>query len=295
MTRHKIKPRKVSFDWSNTKPQWIEGEAFTSHLTNSTHILLPIVEAWFCQVFKEALPDVTDDALRDDVIAFMRQEAIHGGAHRPLIDHFLTKGMDITAGVDRTQRLIDTLVGNPGRIFGLLPTRRLGLDKWWLGTRVGIIAAGEHFTCILGKFIIESHKIDELPHDPAMLDLLRWHGAEEVEHRAVAFDLYKHLTGAPIAHRMLIMGLVTALLTWYWIESTRYLMQQDPTLTKAPSFFREWRKAAKRNLIPTAWDLLGGSWRFLTPSYHPDQEAETGPALDYLAKSPATKRRKVAA
>ncbi|EUA34412.1 putative metal-dependent hydrolase family protein [Mycobacterium xenopi 4042] len=35
-----------------------------------------------------------------------------------------------------------------------------------------------------------------------MLDLLRWHGAEEVEHKAVAFDTMKHLragTGARCA------------------------------------------------------------------------------------------------
>lgn len=290
-TPHKIKPRKVAFDWSKTSPQWIEGEAFVSHLTNSTHILLPIVEAWFCQVFKDALPDVTDDKLREDVIAFMRQEAIHGGAHRPLAEVFKEKGMNIDAGVARTQRLIDFAVGNPARVFGLLPTKHLGLDKWWLGTRVGIIAAGEHFTCILGRFILENNEIGKLPHDPAMMDLLRWHGAEEVEHRAVAFDLYKHMTGAPTAHRLLVMGFTASLLTWYWIRSTQYLMQQDPSLAKAPSFFREWRRAARRNLIPTAADLLGGSWRFLLPSYDPEKEADTAIALDYLAKSPATKRK----
>lgn len=288
MTRNKITPRKVAFDWSRTKPQWIEGEAFVSHLANSTHILLPIVEVWFCQVFKEALPHITDERVREDVIAFMRQEAIHGSAHRPLIEHFLQHGMDIGEGVARTQRLIDRLLSDPSRIFGLLPTGKR-LSRWWLGTRVGIIAAGEHFTCILGRFILENEELSKLPADPAMMDLLRWHGAEEVEHRAVAFDLYRHLTGAPLTNRLLVLGFIIPLLTWYWVESTRYLMKQDPGLAIKPDFFAEWRKASRRNLIPSARMLLGGSWRFLLPGYDPANEADTALALDYLAKSPAVR------
>ncbi|PWR24610.1 metal-dependent hydrolase [Zavarzinia aquatilis] len=288
MTRHKITPRKVAFDWSKTRPQWIEGEAFISHLTNSTHILLPIVEVWFCQVFKEALPHVTDDKVREDVIAFMRQEAIHGAAHKPLIEHFLQHGMDIRDGAARTQRMIDRLLGDPARIFGLLPTGRR-LARWWLGTRVGIIAAGEHFTCILGRFILENEELPRLDADPAMMELLRWHGAEEVEHRSVAFDLYKHLTGAPLANRLLVMGFIIPFLTWYWIESTRYLMRQDPALAIKPGFFAEWRRASSRNLIPSARDLLGGSWRFLMPGYDPEKEADTDIALAHLAKSPAVR------
>jgi uncharacterized protein len=33
---------------------------------------------------------------------------------------------------------------------------------------------------------------DAIGTDPVMLDMLRWHGAEEVEHKAVAFDTMKH-------------------------------------------------------------------------------------------------------
>ncbi|TDP43400.1 metal-dependent hydrolase [Zavarzinia compransoris] len=295
MTPYKIVPRKVSFDWKGTPPQWIKGEPFVSHLANSTHILLPIVEAWFCQVYKEALPHVTDDKLREDVIAFMRQEAIHGGAHKPLAEHFLKFGMNIAPGVARTQRIVDRLVGDPERIFGLIPVKRLGLGKWWLDTRVGIIAAGEHFTCILGRFILENQELDKLEPDATMLDLLRWHGAEEVEHRAVAFDLYKDMTGAPIAHRVLVLGFILPFLTWYWVESTRYLMSQDPTIAKVPGFFTEWRKASARNIIPSARSLIGASWRFLTPGYNPEHEADTEIALDYLARSPATRRKTAAA
>ena len=41
---------------------------------------------------------------------------------------------------------------------------------------------------------LEADELAALGPDPVMFDLLRWHGAEEVEHRSVAFDLFQHLT-----------------------------------------------------------------------------------------------------
>jgi hypothetical protein len=50
----------------------------------------------------------------------------------------------------------------------------------------------EHYTAVLGQWILDAHQLDEAGADPAMMDLLRWHGAGEVEHRSVAFDVYQH-------------------------------------------------------------------------------------------------------
>src|SRR5699024_11221654 len=80
--KHVITPRKVAFDLSKSPLHWLPGDSFSSHMINGIHLLLPAGELWFCRVYNQALPSVTDDALRQDVRAFIEQEAIHARAHR---------------------------------------------------------------------------------------------------------------------------------------------------------------------------------------------------------------------
>jgi Predicted metal-dependent hydrolase len=64
------------------------------------------------------------------------------------------------------------------------PTVRLNnlCDRLWL------IAAIEHYTAVLGDFSLNC-AWDDHGADPTMVDLFRWHGSEEVEHRNVAHDM----------------------------------------------------------------------------------------------------------
>ncbi len=75
------------------------------------------------------------------------------------------------------------------------PIRPLGfnvpkaLDHQWDLFRLGIMATVEHMTCVLGKYALYNKEWERLVLMPNMLDLVKWHGAEEIEHRTVAFDL----------------------------------------------------------------------------------------------------------
>ena len=79
---HAITPRKVGFDLAQTPLHWIPGQPFASHMWNALHLMLPAGEHAFCRVFNQALPLVTDEKLRADVQAFVRQEAMHARAHK---------------------------------------------------------------------------------------------------------------------------------------------------------------------------------------------------------------------
>ena len=182
-TAHEIKPRRVRFDWEPTPLEWIPGEPVTSHIIDVLHLLLPAGERWFVHVYKQALPLIEDEQLRADVKGFMGQEAVHSRAHAAVLDHLRANGLNPDPFTRRVDWLFNKLLGDDS--MRLIPRRR------WLLERVAIIAAIEHYTAVLGAWILHSPALDAAGADPTMLDLLRWHGAEEVEHRSVAFDVFR--------------------------------------------------------------------------------------------------------
>ena len=227
---HKLVQRKVRFDFSDTPLHWVPGEAEASQVMNVLHMLLPSGELWFCRLYNKALPLVSDARLRDDVQGFIRQEAMHSRAHDGAIQRYLSRfDIDSKPFTDKMDFLFERLLCD----YPLGQNRLTrALDGWWLRQRCAIIAAVEHFTCVLGKWVLEARELDRRGSDPVMLDLLRWHGAEEVEHRSVAHDLHVHLGGSFVT-RQLTMLLVIAILVYLLADGTRTLLDQDPSLRGA--------------------------------------------------------------
>ncbi|VFT11716.1 hydrolase [Pseudomonas aeruginosa] len=227
---HKLVQRKVRFDFSDTPLHWVPGEAEASQVMNVLHMLLPSGELWFCRLYNKALPLVSDARLRDDVQGFIRQEAMHSRAHDGAIQRYLSRfDIDSKPFTDKMDFLFERLLCDYP--LGQNSLTR-ALDGWWLRQRCAIIAAVEHFTCVLGKWVLEARELDRRGSDPVMLDLLRWHGAEEVEHRSVAHDLHVHLGGSFVT-RQLTMLLVIAILVYLLADGTRTLLDQDPSLRGA--------------------------------------------------------------
>lgn len=283
-----IIPRNVKFDWEQSPLHWIRDDAFSSHAINEFSYLLTSGEKFFCRVFREALPLVTDDKLRADVVAFIKQEAIHSRAHHDSIEGYL-KRLGIDGGdFERHNTLLfdQWLAREPyGR---KLPKP---LQRQWLVMRVGLVATIEHFTAALGTFVIEAQSWERDGADPVVADLFRWHGAEEVEHRTVAYDLYRHLGGRwPL--RTLLMAIVMPMMVQRMGTGVVQLMRQDPSFDRAdasllrPAFWREWNRGAERGNSPGVGWFARHALRYIKPGYHPIHEASTEQALAYIAGSP---------
>ena len=280
----RIRPRRVRFDWRATPLSWVPSDPFATHVMDVLHLLLPAGEQWFCDVYRKALPLVTDPQVEDDVRGFVGQEATHARAHAIVLEHLASRGLDTEPFTRRIDWLCDRVLADEP--FGKKLPRFL--DRPWLVTRLAIIAAVEHFTCVLGVWILDgSSALDRVGADPMMLDLLRWHGAEEVEHRSVAFDLYQHLSGSYVL-RLVALAAVAPLLFYLWRAGTMFLCKNDPEHPEGIyGSMLQYVRVSRTGKLPTVGRLAGSVFRYLKPGHHPSHEGSTERALAYLALSPA--------
>ena len=286
-----LRPRRVAFDWQDTPLHWVPGDPFSTHMINVLHLLLPAGERWFVDVYKQVLPLIRDPRLRDDVIGFIGQESMHAQAHSTVLDHLVAQGLDPAPYTAQMDWFFEHLLGDN---TAPPPARR-----WWLLERVAIIAAIEHYTAVLGKWVLDTRGFERFGADPTMVDLLRWHGAEEVEHRSVAFDVFQHLDGG-YGRRLRAMTTVFPTMFWLWVRGVKFFIAHDPELSPAQRkaaepHLRDWVRAAREELVPAPRDIFSAVPRYMRRRYHPTQEGSTAKALAYLAGSPAAKAAAAAA
>ena len=273
--------RKVRFNWSDTPLHWVPDDPFATHMLNELHLLLPAGERWFIRVVDEAAPMVDEPELRAAITPFIQQEAWHAWAHQGGLDHLAEQGIDTKPYTERLEHWLSTL-GNQ-RTNWPKP-----LQRWWLYRRLADVAALEHFTAVLGQWVIQNRGLDYARTDPVMLDLLRWHGAEEIEHRALVFDVYQNVCGNYLLSAFSML-MTAPLFVFWWIAGARYLMSNDPTID-AKWRWRDWLRAARQYRLPGPWTILVTvPLRYMRPSHHPRTEASTQMAMDYLEHSPAAK------
>jgi predicted metal-dependent hydrolase len=277
-----LQARDVEFDWTKLPFYYVPNEPFTTHFCNVLHLLLPAGEEFIVEVFKKALPLIKDDQLRLDVQGFISQEAMHSQAHSGVLEYFAAKGIDLAPFTNQLTWLFQKLIGDRPR----WSARR---RQSWLLEQVSIVAAIEHYTAILGEWILDTPQHDTLGTDPVMLDLLRWHGAEEVEHKAVAFDTMKHLR-AGYWRQVRTQLLVTPAMLWLFIRGVRFMYSVDPHLPPGTKpRWRDYFDAARRHVVPEPFEFLRVIGAYYKPSFHPSQLGGVGRAVDYLARSAAAR------
>ena len=291
---YKILPRKVKFDWEKTPVDWIPNQPYASYFINEINNILPAGEFWFCRLYNKVLPQVTDEKLKHDVQAFIRQEAMHAIAHTSANKEYLSqRNIDIQRNLEIMDFLFTKALAD--KPFGKEVPKVL--DHQWDLFRLGVIATVEHMTCVLGKYALYNKRWEELGADPEMIDLIKWHGSEEIEHRTVAFDLYRHLGGGYLSRYYLSVAVIIGVLG-LWVDGAAHIMSQDPRFAdKKPSLFKpwvwmEWYKIGRQDnqVLPSPIWLVAQQLDYLMPWYDPVKEGNTQDAVNYLNNSPAAKR-----
>ena len=293
--QYHIKPRKVKFEWQDTPVDWIPNQPFISYFINEINMILPAGEFWFCRLYNKVLPQITDEKLLEDVRAFIRQEAMHAQAHNSANKEYLTvRNIDIKRNIKLMDFLFTKVLAD--KPFNIIPVSGVVEHQWDI-FRLGIVASVEHMTCVLGKYALYNTEWEKLGADPNMLDLIKWHGAEEIEHRTVAFDLYRYLGGTYLARYYLSVAIIIGVIG-LWVDGAAHIMRQDPRFAdKKPAVYkpwiwREWARIAQEDnrLLPHPLWLVSQQLGYLMPWYDPVHEAKTEDAIAYLDKSPAAQR-----
>jgi predicted metal-dependent hydrolase len=274
--------RQVRFDWSNLPVHWVPGDPFVTHMINVLHLLLPEGERHFIKAVLEASSLVDDPELEAAIKPFIQQESWHAWAHQVVLDRLAEQGIDTAAYTDRLGRTLSVTLGDPPKWFPA------PLKRWWLYRRLADVASLEHFTAVLGQWVLQNKGLEEAGADPMMLDLLRWHGAEEVEHRSLVFDVYRNVSGSYFI-RAFSMLMTAPLFIGWWVAGARYLLSNDESID-VKFRWRDWRRAARKNLLPDPWNfVVVVPLRYMRRGHHPGPEADTQKAVDYLAYSPAAR------
>lgn len=278
-----LHPRKVHFRWDDAPLHWIPGDPYGSHAVTALNLFVPAAERWFSKVLVDAMEYVGDESIREEIIGFIGQEAVHASTHEQvLIDYLKQRGIDPGPYV----RQIDWIVSlYDQRVAGASPNKR----RKAIASGTHMLCGAEHFTCILGHWALNNNW-DDLGVDPTLADFYRWHGAEEVEHRHVSYNVAKYFAMDHVAQAV-SGALVTVAVFSMVFRGTKFLVREDPALPNLGYLRLLWklRASTKRGSVPTAGYLLRSAARMLRRDYDPVDEGSTAQAIAYLATSPAAR------
>jgi hypothetical protein len=278
-----IQARRVKFDVSGIPLHWIPGHPVASHMISLLNVVLPAAERWFVATYNEALPLVRDAQLAEDMRGFIGQEAVHADTHERVLQEWMANtGVDPQPVLEQVEYIFGKVLApstSPD------PKRRLNQ----LCERLWLIAAIEHYTAVMGDFALNCDW-DDFGADPTLVDLFRWHGSEEVEHRCVAHDVATYFNDSYFA-RIRSMTLAMTMIYSFFERGTYFLCREDPDLRIG--WWRMQRLRAgdsKLRLLPTYRNLLGSTTlSYFRPGYSPENFGSTAQAVAYLASSPAAR------
>jgi len=174
--------RKPKYNLNDLKTHWFANNPFLTHFVNSMHVVFPEGEKFFIRSVKQFADQTKDTNLKERIKAFIGQEVQHLTQHRNFWENLEKK----SPAVEAFEAFYTKTAFEINETF---------LRKSELGNKftLSFTAALEHYTAVLADVALrdDAKILEGMPEE--MANLLKWHAAEEIEHRSVAFDLLKEV------------------------------------------------------------------------------------------------------
>ena len=258
--KHAIVPReKLDFGLDGDVPRyWFGGDAFKTRFFDAMSTIFPEGERFFIMCVRDFRDRVSDPQLLQEIKDFIRQEGQHGMIHDQFNRRLKAQGIDVD-WLERIER-------NGLQQFA----RKVHSREFTLA----MTAASEHMTAIMAHTFCERREVLEQA-DPRMRALYTWHAMEEVEHKAVAFDVMQKVARVGYFRRIGAMLLVSIMFPIHTFLIVHYMLRRDGF-----GFWRQipmWAKGLwwlyKPGGVFSA--VLGHYLQYYKPGFHPWQEGET--------------------
>lgn len=241
-----MKVRKLELE-SEIPRLWFGGNPLQTHLANALTFVFPAGERFFVRSVHHYNQQINDSQLRSKVRLFAGQEIQHQLSHQQVFLVLEQQGYEIQSYLAWYENIAYAIIepASPPEL------------------RLATTAALEHFTSALGELALATEMLDVV--HPAMQALLKWHAAEEIEHRDVAFEVLQQVS--PIwGWRFAGFVVALATLSIFWTAGFIHLTKQEKKL-----FFREGALGfcgfLRRYGLMLSLQLLS----YLKPGFHPRQ------------------------
>lgn len=259
----KVRKAPVGANAGDIPRHWFANVALFTHISNGVNLLFPAGERFFVRSVRHFEDRIDDPILKAQIKGFYGQEGRHAKAHEDVIELLRKQGYEVDAFLSFYESFA----------FGVL--ERITSPQLHLAAT----AAAEHFTAILAEGALERRVLDAA--HPAMRDLLFWHAAEEIEHKAVAFDVLQAVAPSyPL--RLAGLAYATFSLAGFWALGTAMLMRQEEASLK--EMLAHAKEAKGDQDRPIAREVFWeGIKDYVRPDFHPNDRANGGLAASYLA------------
>ncbi len=171
-----IKPRHMSFPFADDlkEPLFWANNSILSVFAGALSSTFPPGEAEFIESVRNYRDQVTDETLIKQIKGFIGQEGHHSYQHKRANQILKDLGIDAVRLEKHLEKDIKKFT-----------SRKQATNKFRLAMTVGM----EHLTAIMAEHILTKPEVlADL--NSTVQELLYWHAVEEIEHKAVAFDVF---------------------------------------------------------------------------------------------------------
>ncbi len=228
-------------------PLYIAGNATLSYMHTALGLYVVHLEPFIVKSMRKVMPKIRDEALREEVDRFCRQESQHYQKHVDF--NRLVLARNYPGLQDRLARVANDF-------DGYLCDRS---DRF----RIGFVEGFESYTTQMALSMLATGLYEHKRSEPRFASLFKWHLIEEIEHRNVAYDIYQHLYGSyPVRAGM--CWVAQHHLFSFFADCMRILSAAEGERGGA-----RYRTSFKHRLLFARIDPFGKRLRSMLPGYTP--------------------------